>query len=912
VVADTAVRIGRLENGLTYFIRRNVEPRARAELRLALNAGSILEDDDQRGLAHVIEHMAFNGTRSFEEHEIVDYLESVGMRFGPDINAYTSFDETVYTLTLPTDRESTLETGLEILREWATEITFDSVQVEQERGVVIEEWRLNQGVGSRIQDQQFPVIAHGSRYADRLPIGTAASLSEFQLPELLRFYREWYRPELMAVVVVGDVEVDEIEALIRERFADIPVHSEPRERLEFPVPPHSETILSVATDPELTSSSISLYLKTPPAPWTEVRDYRRWLAEGLAGSMLINRLYEATREPDAPLLDVSSFQGRFVRTLDTFGVSARAPDERVGEGLQALVDEMARAVRFGFTDTELEREKREARRDIQQRYTERERITSGSYAAEYVSWYLYGGSVLGLETEYRLQTGLLDRITLEEVNEATRRWMGSSDRVVLVNTPEQSGVEPPAESELRAILDEEPARALLPYRDQESDAPLLRRLPEPGSVVEIQELPAIEASIWRLSNGARVVLKPTSFREDEVLFAAWSPGGTSQLPDEDFIAGMTASGVVQSGGLGELSANDLRKRLAGTVAGVGADIGDLYEGLSGASSRQDLETLFQLAYLRFMEPRPDSTAFLTYQSQARAALANRQASPENALSDTLRVVLSQGHPRARPLSVGMFDQLDMDRSFEIYRDRFADASDFTFILVGAFDPDELRPLIERYLASLPSINRVEEGRDLGVRPPQGVVEKVVRRGLEPRATTQLVFTGPIVFDRENALALQGLAEVLTLRLRENLRETLGGTYGVDVRGSAAGKPVPRYQFSIGFGSDPERVDELVEAVFAEIDRMKVEGPTPEEMAKVREMQFRSREVSLRQNQFWLAQLYSYDQYGWDLEELATIATRFDSLEPDAIQDAARRILNRQNYVRVSLMPEASPVSGVRP
>lgn len=901
-VADTAVRKGQLDNGLTYFIRRNAEPRARAELRLVVNAGSILEDEDQLGLAHFVEHMAFNGTRRFQRQEIVDYLESIGMRFGPDVNAYTSFDETVYMLTVPTDSDETWHHGVEILREWATEIAFDSTEVDRERGVVIEEWRLGRGAGSRVQYRQFPTIANRSRYVERLPIGTLESLEGFEHSALVRFYEDWYRPDLMAIVVVGDVDVDEAEALIRDRFGDIPVPESPRQRREYPIPGHSETLISIASDPELTTSSVSLYFKRRPEEWTRVADYRGWLAEGLASAMLVNRLNEIAQRRDAPLLDVSSYQGRFVRTLTTFGITARTPDEDISEGLQVILLEIERASRFGFTRSELDREKREMRRVARQRFTERNRMTSASYAADYVSYYLYGGSVLGQETEYLLQDELLERIGTREVNQVVRQWTQPANRVMLASAPEREGVVPPTEAFLRLVVDMAHLQTLQPYQDRESEAPLLRETPRRGRIVEETELPAIGGYVWRLDNGARVVLKPTDFRQDEVLFAARSPGGTSLVPDEDYIAALTAAAVVQSGGLGELSANDLRKRLTGRVAGVGADIGELYEGLSGAASTADLETLFQLAYLRFTAPRPDTAAFLAYQSQARASLSNRLASPENAFVDTLRVTLSQGHPRAMPPSVEMFGLLNMERSFEIYRDRFADASDFTFFFVGSVSIEEMRPLVETYLASLPSLGRVEAGRDVGIRPPTGVVRKVVRRGIEPRATTQLVFTGPIDFERDNIIAVQGLAEILSLRLRERLREDLGGTYGVEVRGNAARDPLPRFQFSIAFGSAPDRVDELVDEVFAEIERLAAEGPTPDDLGKVREMQFRSRETSLRQNQFWLAQLINYDQYGWDLEELATIATRFESVGPEVIQDAARTYLSGENYVQVSLLP----------
>jgi zinc protease len=902
-ISDPAVHRGVLDNGLTFIIRSNPEPANRAELRLVVNAGSILEDDDQRGLAHVVEHMAFNGTRNFERQAIVDYLEGIGMRFGPDLNAYTSFDETVYLLTVPTDTAGALRTGVQILEEWAWGIVFDSLRVEKERGVVMEEWRLGQGASSRVQEQQFPKLAYGSRYAERLPIGTPESLRTFSHAALRRFYEMWYRPDLMAVVAVGDFDVTEMERLIREHFDRIPAREEAIERRMYAVPRHRETLIAVATDPELTTGSVALHLKRRPRAWRGRADYRAWLTETLAGSMLINRLNEQAQQVDAPFLDVSSFQGRFVRTLSTFGITARARGEGIEAAAEALLREVERASRHGFTASELEREKRELMRVMEQRFAERERTTSASYAADYVSHFLYGGNVLDHDEEWDLYRELIPEVSLRETNRLARDWSGSGNRVLLVSVPERDGVEPPDEAALRAVIGRVPRMAITRYDDEHSQAPLVAEVPEPGTIVSEQELREIGAYRWTLENGATVVLKPTDFREEEVLFAARSPGGTSLFDEEDHVAALTASAVVQAGGLGELSAVDLRKRLAGSVAGVGAEIGEMHEGLSGAASPRDLETLFQLVHLKFTSPRKDSTAFLAYQGQARSAMENRSANPDIAFLDTLRVTLTQGHPRARPPSARMFDDLDLHRSFEIYRDRFADASDFTFYLVGNFDPEVVRPLVRTYLASLPGLGRVEQGRDLGIRPPRGIVEKTVRRGLEPRASTQIVFTGPMEFERSNVLTIQWLADLLRLRLRESLREDLGGTYGVGVRGSASRDPVPQYQFAISFGSDPERVEELVGVVFAEIDALQREGPLPGDMAKVREMQFRAREIDLRQNQFWLGQILAYEQYGWDLEQIPATASRLTVIERDAIQDAARRFLDPANYVRVTLLPE---------
>jgi zinc protease len=899
----TGVVSGTLENGLRYFVRANREPEARAELRLVVNAGSILEDRDQLGLAHFLEHMAFNGTRNFERQELVNYLELVGMRFGPDINAYTSFDETVYMLTLPTDTAGVLETGMQILEDWAWGISLDSLEIEKERGVVIEEWRLGRGAGTRMQNRQFPVLAQRSRYAQRLPIGTRESLESFKHSALRRFYNDWYRPDLMAVVAVGDFDEAHVEALIKQHFSHISGPARPRPRREYGVPDHRQTLISVATDPEAQGSTVSLYMKRAPVNWETVDAYRSWIVESLASSMLTNRLGEATQLPNAPFLDISSFQGRFIRPLSAYVLTVRVPDHEIERGLESLLIETDRASQHGFISTELEREKVEIMRVMEQRFAERERTTSGSFAADYVSHFLYGGSILDMATEYELYRRLLPEITVQEVNERARAWMQDRNRVVLVRAPSRPGLNVPSERQLRRVVSATRNQQLAPYDDNLSTAPLVRRPPVPGAVVETRVMEEVGVHEWVLSNGARVLAKPTDFREDEILMAARSPGGTSLFDDEDYIPALTASAVVQVGGMGELSAIELRKRLAGTMAGVGAEIAEQHEGLSGAASSRDLETLFQLIHLKFTAPRVDSAAFLVYQIQARSAIQSRAVTPETAFQDTLRVVLSQNHPRARPPTSAMFDELDLHRSFEIYRDRFSDASDFTFYFVGTFDVDELKELTERYIASLPGAGRVEVGRDLGVRPPRGVVRRTVRKGVEPKAMTQIVFTGEFDFGQSSLHDLSALAEVLQLRLREVLREEMSGTYGTWVRASGGAAPWPQYQLSVSFGTSPDRLGEMTHAVFQEIESLRNHGPSPVDLQKVREMIVRGRESELRRNHFWLQQILVHHRHGWDLSDIPGHEVRLAAVQTDRVRDAAVRYLDLANYVQVSLVPE---------
>jgi zinc protease len=906
VPQDTAVRTGVLENGLRFYIRHNDEPRNRVELRLAVNAGSILEDDDQRGLAHVVEHMAFSGTRNFERHELVGYLESVGMRFGPDVNAYTSFDETVFMLTLPTDSAGVVETGFQILEDWAHGVRFDSVEVERERGVVIEEWRLTQGAGARMRDRHFPVLFRGTRYVDRMPIGTRESLETFSHDALRRFYRDWYRPDLMSVVVVGDIQPDSVESLIRRHFAGIESPRRPRPRFEARFQSQPGTRFSIATDPEATGTSLSVYLKWPARDAGTRAAYREWIVQSLASAMLNNRLHELTQRPGAPILDVSSFQGRMVRPTDAFVLTAAVPDTGAAAGLEAVLVELHRAAEHGFTPTELEREKVELIRIIEQRHAERARTTSAEFASQYVTHFLYGGVFTDADTEWELYRTLVPEISLAEVDSMVAAWAAPRDRAVLVSVAGRAGVQAPTEAELAAAVDAARRAPLTAFDDGGSDAPLMAYAPAPGSILAERTVPEAGIIEWTLSNGARVLLRPTDFRDDQILFAARSPGGLSLVPDEDYVAALTASAVVQQGGIGDLSLTELRKRLAGQMAGAGAEIGDLHEGFSGAASPRDVETLFQLVYLRFTAPRVDTVAFLAYRDQARERLRNRSLSPEQAFIDTLQVAMAQGHPRARPPSAAIFDSLDLHRSFEIYRDRFADAGDFTFYFVGTFEPDSLRPLVERYLASLPSTGRAESWRDIGIRAPAGVVRRTVRRGLEPKARTQLVFHGPMRFDRDELHSLSSLAEVLQIRLREVLREDLGGTYGVGVNASGMRDPRPEFRLAIGFGAAPERLDELTRVVFAELEALRRDGPREADLARVREIQFRTRETQLRENNFWISQILAFDRYGWDLAEIPHVARRAERLTAPMIQEAARRYLDTTRYVQVSLFPEDWP------
>lgn len=907
--SDTTVVTGRLWNGLSYYVRRNAEPADRAELRLVVNAGSLLEDDDQRGLAHFVEHMAFNGTERWEQQELVNWLERVGMRFGPDVNAYTSFDETVYMLTLPTDTAGVLTTGLEVLHEWATAVVFDTVEINKERGVVVEEWRLGRGAGARMQDEHFPVLFRRSRYAERLPIGDPALLRSFDPRALRRYYDDWYRPDLMAVVAVGDFDPKEMERQIRARFSSLTPRMDARTRPSFPVPLGRTTQFTIATDAEATGTSVTVVSRVPSRKRTRVRDYREGIVESLYSGMMADRLNELTQRPDAPFLGVSSFYGSLVRPVDAYMLSASVADGGVERGLAAVLTEARRVARHGFTRAELEREKADLLRTWEQIHAERSKSTSAQFAGQYVGHYLYGGPILKLDTEFALHRALLPGIRLEEVNDRARAWLAVPDRTIMVSAPAKPEVVIPTRERLAVVVDSALRAPVEPYREDVSTAPLVARPPQPGRVVSERVVPETGITEWTLSNGVRVLLKPTDFREDELMLVGRSPGGASLVPDGNHLAAQTATAAVQVAGVGELSVTDLQKRLAGKAASVGTDLSELFEGVSGFASPRDAETMFQLVYLYLTAPRRDPQAWEAYRERARESVRNRSASPEAAFADTLTSILTGDDPRSRPLTPAAFDSISLDRALAVYRERFGDAGDFTFYLVGNLQPDSLRPLVERWLGGLPTAGRQETWRDRGVRPPAGIVRRTVRRGVEPKARTQLVFHGPLEFGRESLADLRVLAEVLELRLRERLREDLGGTYGVGVAAGGVNEPAPRYRFLVDFGSAPERLDELTRVVFAEIERLKTEGPTPAELAKVAEAQRRKREIDVRENHWWLMQMMSHDRLRWELGGIgAPSAAASAALSAPRVQAAARRYLDTSRYVQVSLVPEDAPAA----
>jgi len=900
---DTLIHKGRLDNGLTYYIRKNAKPEKRVELRLVLNAGSILETDEQQGLAHFCEHMAFNGSKHFEKQELVNYLESLGMRFGAELNAYTSFDETVSKLRVPSDSAEILEKGFLVLQDWAQNVSYEGEEIDKERGVVIEEWRSGRGAGQRMRDKQLPVMLKDSRYAERLPIGKKTVLDTFRHETLREYYKTWYHPALMAVIVVGDIEIKAMEEMIKKHFAGLTNPEPLPERTLYDVPGHKETLFAIASDPEATNSSVSIYNIFKTRDKTTVGDYRRSMAERLFTGMINQRFQELGQSENPPYLYGYAFRGSFVRTAQNYGMSAMVKSGEVDRGLETLLTEARRVRKFGFTKTELERQKKAVLRSLQKTYDERGKQESERYASEFLRNFLQNEPMPGIAYEYDLHKKFLPGITIEEVNALADNWAEASNQVIVVSMPEIEGLAVPTQEELKQVITEVTSAEISAYSDDTVDLPLLAEIPKAGKIVEEKYFDKLDITEWILQNGVKVVLKPTDFKNDEIRFTSFSPGGYSQVSTENLIPAQTASSIVSGNGFGPFTKIQLQKLLTGKVVQVSPGIGELTEGLYGSASPQDIETLFQLAYLTFTAPRIDSTAYLSYVARNMAYYQNKDASPNEAFADSLTVTFNSRHPRYKPFSKETINEFDLMKSFEFYKDRFADAGDFTFIFVGNFKLETMRPLVETYFGSLPTAGKTEAWKDQTYDYPKGKIENIFCRGIDQKSLNSIIFSGDFKWTKENVALLNSLTSALRSKPRERIREDRGGTYGVRIKNSTRHFPRERYTIDISFGCNPERYQELNDEIFSQIDSIQQYGFDQVYLDKIKKNSQRNFETSIKKNGFWLSGIRSAYFNNTDIQDILNGNDRIQKQTLDLLQTAANKYLNTENYVRVVMLPE---------
>jgi len=913
---DPATRTGKLDNGLTWFVRPNQKPEQRASLRLIVNAGAVLETDAQRGLAHFVEHMAFNGTTRFQKQEIVGYLEKAGVKFGQHTNAFTGFDETVYMLEVPTDNAELLETAFVILQQFASEVSFDPKEVDKERGVVIEEWRLGRGASMRVLDKQFPIIFQGSRYAERLPIGTVEVLGKATADDLRTFYRDFYRPNLMAVAAVGDFAPDVIEGLIRKHLGGLKNPANPKPRPVFEVPGHKETLAAIATDKELPQTSVAVLYKLPHRATASRADYRRMIVERLYQGMLNVRLQELAQGPNPPFFFAASMTQDLARATDLFAQIAIVKQDAIDTGLAALLREVERVDRFGFTPGEFERAKSETARAMESAVLEKDKVPSRAFADEIMRYFLSGELMPGIVVEKSLHDELLPGITLDEVNRVARNLISDENRVLMLSAPEGAKIE---KDRLLALFPSIAKETLTAYVDKVRSGPLVTTPIVPGKIVAERTRPELGVTEWLLGNGVRVVLKPTDFQNDEILLQAFSPGGHSLVSDADFYSASHAAQLIDASGVGEFGPVELKKALSGKLVGVTPFISELEEGFGGSVAPADLETAFELAYLAVTAPRTDGDIFAAWHEQMREYIQNRGLNPETVFGDAYTQRLFNNHPRRQPPTLPTLEKVSLASALSTYKARFKKFTDATFVFTGNFSVETIRPLAEKYLGGLPgsavrlpkkaALNAplpwraLEKWKDVGAPIVGGVQSLEVRRGVEPKSMVNLTFSGEARWSPELAHSAESLAEALSIRLREVVREDLSGSYGVSVHGTVISRPRERYRFDISFGCAPGNVESLTKAVWDEIARVKKDGFSEEVMTKIKTTQTREHEVSLKQNGFWLEGLAEAYRFDRDPAEILNAPKRIAALSSERLRDTAKQLLNEKRHVMGVLKPE---------
>jgi len=901
---DPDIRTGTLANGLRYYLRQNDYPEQRAELRLVVHAGSVLEDDDQRGLAHAVEHMAFRGTRRFPGRAIDEYLQSIGMRLGEDVNATTGYDETVYRLTIPTDERGALDTGMTILAEWAHAVTFDSVEAAREAPIVFEEWRGRRDADERLDEARDSLLLRGTRYAMRPVIGDTASLRRFDVAAMRRFYRDWYRPDLMAVIAVGDFDVGAVERRLRRHFEPIPAPASARAKPALGSTQQRDARVIMLRDPEVVATRVAFYYERSPHVYRTLGDYRRALVERIGRSILRDRLENEADRSGSSLLSAGITLRRRAREVEAHVIGATAVDERLPEALATLGSVVTRLARFGPRSSELDAVKeailRERRDDLSGP------PESADVADALIEHHLAGDVVATAVDEYKWTSELLGGIGASDIMEFLTSLSMDRRPTILVMTPSARRVLPvlPNEQRLLAALDSAVAGAADGTSD-DVDPSALAVSPQPGTVRSRRTLTAIDTQEWVLSNGMRVLLKPTRFADDEVLFRLTAPGGASLASPDDYPSAYMADNVIEAMGVRDMPGFAVSRILDDRALSLSPTVTDERVDIQGEGRQRDVELMLQLAHLYLTAPREDAQTFARYRERLRTFARNRAADPRAVFEDSAASLLRPGETRALHATGRFVDAIDLGTAVRFWRARASNASNMTAVLVGDYEIWKVSPLIERYLGSLPS-GEPERPAPVGFSPIGAQVVKSIESGVEPQAQVRIVLDGAMEMTLEADAALNATRDLLALVLETRLREELGGTYGTSVYLTMRQAPSPRFTFTIDFDADPERADSLATAALVDIERLRTRGPTAAEASKVREAAIRHNEDRARGNDYWVTELTWHSVSGWSLDAIADHPEDAERITEASLRDASARYLDGRRFVRLTRLPIREP------
>ncbi|GAA3968929.1 M16 family metallopeptidase [Mucilaginibacter dorajii] len=901
---DKQVIIGKLPNGLTYYIRQNVEPKNKAELYLVNKAGSVLETDDQQGLAHFTEHMAFNGTRDFPKNQMVDYLQKSGVKFGADLNAYTSFNETVYQLPIPTDTAAIFNNGFKILANWAGYVSFDPTEIDKERGVVLEEERLRgKNAQERLQHQILPVLLNNSRYALRLPIGKEDILKNFKPETIKSFYHDWYRPDLQAVIAVGDFDPKQVEALIKQNFSGLTNPAGEKPRAKYTVPATPGTVVKIATDAEFPYTLAEIVVKHPGTIVKNTVDYMQSVRVQLFNQMLNSRLGELLQKPNPPFLFGRASYGGFLGEQDAFTtiVVAKTPAE-LESAVKAVVAETERAHKFGFTLTELERAKQDALVQMGNAYKEKDKTLSVNFVREYQQHFLEGEAIPGIDYEYNFYVNNISKITVDQMNALAGKFISDQNRVVIIEAPEKDKATLPTEATLLQWIGSA-GQGISAYVDNVSSDPLISKLPEGTKTVSQVADSLIGTTTLTFGNGLKVILKPTEYRNNQILINGYAFGGSSLASDDDFTSANLAASIIASSGISQFNQGMLDKKLAGKNLSITPYISETAQGISGNSSPADFETALQLIYLYFTQPRKDNDIWQSTIAQTKSVLANRGLDPPSVFQDTVSATLSNHNFRSMVTTPERLSKATLDKAFEFYKARFADASNFTFTVVGNFDIETIKPYLEHYLGGLPSTNSKETYKNLKIQPPAGEITKIVNKGVAEKSSVQLVFSGDYDYNDANNIQMDALEEVLNIKLIERLREQESGVYAPGVRASYRKVPGGRYSITVYFGCAPENVDKLIAATLEEIGKVKTNGAQPTDIQKFVAEEARTTREQMKENIFWAGYLGASSQNGENPDQILQHVGNLEQVTVQSTKDAANKYLSGKNFIKLILMPE---------
>ncbi|MBF8148266.1 insulinase family protein [Winogradskyella sp. F6397] len=906
IPTDPTVKIGKLANGLTYYIKQNAKPKNKAELRLVINAGSILEEDDQQGLAHFVEHMAFNGTKSFEKNELINYLQGLGVEFGADLNAHTGFDETVYKLSVPTDEE-TFNTSLQVLRDWADGITFEDEEIDNERGIVAEELRARSGAPMRMYYQSIPKITNNSRYAKRLPIGTTDVILNSEYDAMKRFYKDWYRPDLMALVLVGDFDVHKTEKKVKELFSGMQLIDNPKERVYYEIPDNKEPVITVITDKEASGVSISLFSKKDETEVITLNDYRNEVLKYLYSAMLRQRLNEIGLQPDAPFLSAIAGIGDFLGNKDAFLLKASLKEDKITEGIEALLVESERVKRFGFTNTELVRFKEQLLNGADMRRKENGKINTKYYVEQYIDNFTDSKAIPSDAFIYQFYKEVFPTITVEEINNLSNDWIKTDNVAVVLNAIDKENLKLPTEEDIEAILKKVSLQPLEAYEDALSDIKLMTNEPTPGKVISETYNEDVDVTTWKLANGITIIAKPTKFQNDLISMSGFRPGGSSLAPDSLYISARNAGNIIGSSGVNGISESDLNKLNMGKTVRVTPNITFYDDLFSGSSSSKDLETMLQMVHLYITSPNKDEGVFNSKKANLKSIYKDQDKSPGNFFDNQISEIMTKGHLRGVPLTVQQIeDGLNIDDAFKFYKERLASANGFTFVFVGSIDLKNLRAFTAKYLGSLPSdLEKESTWKDIGMRYTNTVVKKTFLKGVENKSIVDMRFTNNFDFSLKEKNKLSLLGKLLKIKLTEEMREKMSGVYGVQVAGYASDIPYGWYRMNIRFTCDPNNVEKLVHKVLEEIKKIQKDGATEADLYKIKEAELANHKEFLEINAYWINKLREAVKYDLKLESILDSEAEINNIDSNMFKDAANTYFNMNNYAEFVLKPEAS-------